>query len=413
MNRDAVYCVWLQYALGFSHQYTARVRELYGSVASFYHGGQREWRLSGLFQNRQLDKLAGTSLSLAEETIEQCGRLHIRIMVESDEEYPSRLSNIGDPPPVLYIRGQWPQIDEELCVAMVGTRKASPYGLNAARKFSSEIAEAGGIVVSGGALGVDTASHQGALQAGGRTIAVLGCGMECEYLPQNKKLREQICERGALVTEYPPHTQPMSYYFPVRNRIISGLSLGTLVIEAGDKSGSLITANLALEQGRDVFAVPGNIYSLNSSGTNTLIKNGAKPVTKVLDILEEYCQIYADKLLLKNAEPFAQQSSTISPATVNGLLGEKKSNKKEGTYCSATANNGAKDYLSLQERALPDLPEKTMALYSRLGEKPQHIDELSIQAGLSVGEALAALTELELLGLIQAEAGKRYALKKI
>ena len=192
-----------------------------------------------------------------------------------DADYPVRLRNIFEPPSLLYVKGQLPVIDEEVAVAMVGTRKASPYGVEAAEKIAYGLSRQGAVVISGAAAGVDSASHRGALRAGGKTIAVLGNGLDVVYPAENEWLYRDIAASGALISEYPPGTAAESWHFPVRNRIISGLSLATVVVEAPEKSGALITANTALEQGRDVFAVPGPIDAPMSRGCNRLIADGA------------------------------------------------------------------------------------------------------------------------------------------
>ncbi|MGI6084368.1 MAG: DNA-processing protein DprA [Acetivibrionales bacterium] len=216
--------------------------------------------------------------------MELCDRKSIKILPISHEEYPEMLKYIPDPPLVLYVRGVIPKSN---AIAIVGSRKASGYGIETAFKIASELALSDFTIVSGMARGIDTAAHSGALDAGGETVAVLGCGVDIVYPPENRNLMERIKNSGAVVSEYPPGCPPSTINFPCRNRIISGMSLGTLVVEAGLKSGSLITSNCALEQGREVFAIPGNINSYNSIGTNRMIKDGAKIVLNTEDILDE------------------------------------------------------------------------------------------------------------------------------
>lgn len=214
-------------------------------------------------------------------------RLGAQVWTLEDECYPERLRYIANPPPVLYVKGaSWPK--SSLMLAVVGVRKATAYGRRAARELAGGLAAEGATVVSGLARGIDTEAHRGALEAGGYTVGVLGCGLDIVYPPENEGLYRIIGERGALVTEFPPGFGPKPGNFPARNRIISGLSQGVVVVEAGRKSGALITSNLALEQGRDVFAVPGQIFSPMSLGTNDLIRQGAVAVTSAADILEEY-----------------------------------------------------------------------------------------------------------------------------
>jgi len=210
----------------------------------------------------------------------------IKLTCFADADYPPLLANIANSPVVLYYRGQLPS--DKLLIAIVGARSASTYGRNAATMLAAGLAAANIGVVSGAARGIDTAAHQGALSEQGYTLAVLACGVDICYPPENAKLLASIAEQGAVVSEYAPGTSPLPKFFPIRNRIISGLARGIIIVEAAEKSGSLITADWALEQGRDVFAVPGSIFSATSRGTHKLIKFGAKPVETVADILEEY-----------------------------------------------------------------------------------------------------------------------------
>lgn len=285
--------------------------------------------------------------------IARAKKVGARIVTILDNDYPELLSQIYDPPPVLYVLGD-PATLKYDAVAVVGTRKASTYGKNVAEIFARELASMEINVVSGLARGIDSCAHKGAADAGGPTTAVLGCGIDIMYPPENINLMKKIIHCGCVVTSFPMGTRPLSSNFPARNRIISGLSLGTLVVEAAEKSGSLITADFALEQGREVFAVPGSIMSPYSRGTHKLIKQGAKLVEDVNDILNE--------LRLEN---------TII-------------NKKA-------------------------LPEKTSCLSLKDDEKiilnlidfhPVHIEQLLAQSGKTSGEINSIITRLELKGLI-------------
>ncbi len=228
---------------------------------------------------RQDDARLSRELALAE----RCGAA---IVTLADAAYPKRLRTIPDPPLALYVRGALAAADET-AVAVVGSRRASPYGLQCAERLSEELALRGISVVSGLALGIDGAAHRGALRSGGRTLAVLGSGMSRLYPPQHERLASRVAEQGAVLSEYPLETDPLPHHFPRRNRLISGLSLGVVVVEASGRSGALITADMALEQGREVFAVPGPMTSVTSEGTHRLLKQGARLVTSVEDVLDE------------------------------------------------------------------------------------------------------------------------------
>jgi len=246
---------------------------------------ERLMQISGIGEN-----IAGRIVPFKKEELQKelalTKKLSLRIICREDPEYPENLQNIPDPPLVLYLKGKLLTADK-LALAIVGSRLASLYGLTSAEHFAEELAHLGFTIVSGMARGIDTAAHRGALKAGGRTIAVLGSGFNQIYPRENKGLAERIAENGAVVSEFPVNSQPLKQNFPQRNRVISGLSLGVLVAEAARNSGALITADFALEQGREVFALPGKIDALTSWGTNALIKQGAKLVCGVEDILEE------------------------------------------------------------------------------------------------------------------------------
>lgn len=233
----------------------------------------------------------------------------VRVLTLSDTDYPPALRWIPEPPPVLYLWGAL-QEDDSLAVAMVGSRKPSPYGQAAAQRFSTALAQAGFTVVSGLARGIDSLAHQGALQAGGRTIAVLGSGINVIYPPEHRRLYDAIKTQGAVVSEFPFDTKPDRWNFPRRNRIISGLTLGTLVVEASDQSGSLHTARHAIEQGREVFAIPGRIDLPHSRGAHTLIKRGAKLVEELEDILEELPEAVRQAVRQRRA------STAVEPASL-------------------------------------------------------------------------------------------------
>lgn len=274
-------------------------------------------------------------------------------------EYPRLLLQIDDPPPYLYVKGDL--VPDELAVAVVGSRRASRYGLMVTEKFSRELAEQGVTIVSGLARGVDTAAHSGALVGGGRTIGVLGCGIDVVYPAENAKLYAEIESSGAVISEFPMGTAPLAENFPRRNRIVSGLSTGVLVVEAAEGSGSLITARLALDQGRDVFAVPGNINSAVSRGTNILIRDGAKLVLSVEDIFDEL--------------PVRKRST---PAQV-----------PKGPF--------------------PGLSPDERLVWDAVVDEPLHIDEITFKSKLTAGEVSAILLRLELKGAVTQLPGMVYA----
>lgn len=303
--------------------------------------------------------------------IELAKKNKCRILTLNDPEYPPLLLHIPDPPPYLYVRGRLE--NTETSIAVVGSRNASSYGLAMAKRLSGELSSLKLPIVSGMARGIDTAAHQGALAENGNTIAVLGSGLGVIYPPENRNLFNKIIENGAVISEFPMMEGPNAYNFPARNRIISGITLGTLVVEATYKSGSLITARLAGEQGREVFAVPGNINSLKSTGTHNLIKQGAKLVAGVQDILEEFYQF---------------------------------ENQIKQDYRSE------KDVSKPGPAGIIDLPMEETRIYGLLEPYPIHIDELGKKAGLSVGKLAGILLNLELKGIVSQSPGKYFTISE-
>ncbi len=305
--------------------------------------------------------------------IDRCRQKKIDVITMTDPAYPRLLNELPDPPPYLYVRGR---LDPDAaCLAVVGSRHPTAYGLSMADQLSRDLARYGLPIVSGMARGIDTAAHEGALAAGGRTYAVLGSGLANIYPRQNLLLAEKIAENGAVISEFPIFTEPQPHHFPIRNRIISGMSLGTIVVEAAKKSGSLITARLAAEQGREVFAVPGSIQSFKSTGTHGLLKQGARLVENAADVLAEISHLVA----LGQAPPAANEPETAAPA-INS------------------------------DRTLDT--DETLVLRT-LECYPVHIDEIVRKTGLEPGKTAGILLRLELLGLAQPEPGKYFTLKEV
>ncbi|MBQ4313496.1 MAG: DNA-processing protein DprA, partial [Clostridia bacterium] len=276
---NAVYWIWLQRQLGFGSRAVDWVLEQPGTARYVYDMTEAELLACGAFLERRIPMLANKDLKDAADIYEQCRRLGYTLLTPDDEGYPARLRNIAGPPAVLYIQGELPDIDNEVCIGIVGTRNASEHGMEVGRELALRLTLAGAVIISGGAKGIDTAAHVGSVVAGGKTVSVLGCGIDYRYNMENRPLREQIAKKGALISEYPPGSAPLAKHFPIRNRIIAGLSLGVVVVEGSIRSGSVITADLATEQGRDVFAIPGKVGTINGQCSNRLIQQGAKAIT--------------------------------------------------------------------------------------------------------------------------------------
>lgn len=396
---DTAYWIWLLRTLGPA-AVLEDIIQIFGSARGLYEAGRAEWRLSGVLTAKQMDALAKFSPSESGGVIKACTENGWQILTPDSLAYPARLRSLRNFPPVLFVNGNAGVLREEVMLSMVGTRKASNYGLRVASLLSGALSKAGAVVVSGGALGIDSTAHMGALRAGGKTIAVLGCGLGTDYLRENAGMRAQIARNGAVISEFLPFSPASRTTFPMRNRIISGLSLGTVVVEAGIHSGSLITARCAMEQGRDVFAVPGDLISSAFTGANKLIHDGAKPVFTPLDILEEYVYTYQSKLNTEGAERTLGEMLRGN----NGTHGKSVPQKSEKPSVPPAA--------PAPKAALPQTAsEHARAVYRALLSGERHIDELSAQTGLPVSVCLAALTELELCGCTELTQGKKYRIR--
>lgn len=369
---NTVYWIWLQQALKPGSSKVKIINHFYKNIKDFYDGKEREWRLCGCFTNKEISALCDSSLEEAEKTFRLSQNLGYKIICICDEEYPNLLRHIDNPPALLYVKGDISFLNSVKSIGIVGTRKASEYGLTMAHDLSHDLALNNVAVISGGALGIDSAAHQGALDAGGKTVAVLGCGINYPYLLGNLKLRNEISNSGAVISEYPPNFPSKPFTFPIRNRIISGISSGIVVIEAGKKSGSLITANLANNQNRDVFVVPVNKESKNSEGSFSLIEDGAMVVASVQDILSEY----------NNNVNIKKEKSTNL---------ENKPNIQKS-----------------KKRNISDVPKEYRNIFEILLKGKTHIDIISEITEIPVDKLLLALTEMEISGFVKSRSGKIY-----
>lgn len=378
MSDNKKYWIWLSNALGAG----ARVDEI---IAAFpdprkiYEADESARIISGVFTRRQLEKLAAAKITDAENAVAVCNRNGWHIVTPADREYPAGLRKIPDMPLVLYVDGDISCVRGRVMIGVVGTRRPCNESIEVARRICFDLAAAGAVVVSGGALGIDSAAHESAMNAGGKTVCVLGCGLGCDYLKENEVMRRQISKNGALVTEYSPLAGASKTTFPIRNRIISGMSHGVLVVEAGEKSGSLITAKRAVEQGRDVFSIPGSVLTTAYSGANNLIRDGARAVIGARDILEPYSVMYPDRLNLnvigiQNAQPKSEKPKPVKKENVSGLD--------------------------------PD----AAAVYNLFGGEPLHPDEIAAATEMPPSKVISALMQLEILGLVKQGNGKNYTL---
>lgn len=384
------YWVWLTTLPGLTDSSKMLLIEHFSSPEDIYYADEEAlWQVDGL-KKEQAALLGSKSLAAADRILSDCARKDIFIITMADALYPDRLRNIYQPPLLLYGKGAMPLFDEEAAVAVVGTRSCTPYGIKCAEKLGYELTQQGGMVVSGMAKGVDGAAMRGALRFGGFTCGVLGGGVDVVYPAENRRLYEDIAATGVLLSEYPPQTLPEAWHFPVRNRIISGLSVAAVVVEAPVKSGALITAENAMEQGRDVFAIPGPVDAPNSAGCHRLIREGAILATCAWDILGEYESRFPHKL--RRAAP------PMPP--LPRLAGEPKlAAEKPKTNASRPeeAEVPALPCLTAEELAgLSD--EQRTVLRALRTDAPLLTDQLAEDSGLPIQRVLPALTLLEISG---------------
>ena len=401
-NCPVEYWIWLQNALGAGAR-TDELLSYFKTPEEMYKAGEYEWRLSGLLTQRKIELLKNSTVEKTAEIMNECRQKGYKIITPDDNLFPNRLKNLTDMPLVLYGLGDCSVMNDSVNIGMVGTRNASSYGIETAQKLSFLLALSGATIVSGGALGIDSEAHAGAMLAKGRTLAFLGCGLSVNYLMENAALRRAITRYGAVVSEYSPFTPASRTTFPTRNRLISGVSLGVVVVEAGVKSGSLITANYALDQGKDVFAVPGDIVRSSFDGTNYLIKNGAKPVFTAEDILIEYEYQYGDLLDLSNAKV------NISSVPYVDYRKKKSKPQSENVKKEITIKPAETPIKKVERKTLPEnVSEEAKIVYSVLNESGIHIDDIVRETNLKMNIVLSSLTELELLDFVQLESGKKY-----
>ncbi len=376
------YWVWLSCVGGVRPITKYRLCEAMDGPEKLFFAGRDEILAAGATE-AEADRLADKSMAGASRAISSCAERGITILTLQDATYPERLRNIPDPPVVLYVWGQLPAVDEHLLIAVIGTRRPSPYGMRMAAKLGGELTEGGGIVVSGLAEGCDSAAMEAALRAGGRTVGVLGTAIDVVYPAKHRSLFEAVKANGALVSEYAPGMRTFPADFKARNRIISGLSVGVVVAEAPIRSGTRVTANFALDQGRDVFAVPGNADAASMAGCNDLLAHGAIVTTCGADIFAEY----------RSRNDLLPQKMTATPI-------KKEIDKPKDIV-----------YIDLSE-APENLPADQRAILRAMTRSEMHADEIIEATGLPAAAALAALTMLQVTGYITQSAGRRYTRKQ-
>lgn len=397
------YWLWLSTAANVPPKAKAALLEHYGSPEEMYFAPQGEYKKLLGDRIDGLDTLELRDLDSALHIIDECDSQGISIISCQDALFPDRLKNIYSPPSIIYVKGTLPAVDDEAAVAVIGTRKASPYGLKMGRKMGYEIAKCGGVVVSGLTAGIDAAGAEGALMAGGRVIGVLGVPHEKE----KGRLAEDVAQAGALISEYPPGTKPNNAFFRARNRIAAGLSVGVVVVEAPEKSGTRLFANEAAEQGKEIFAVPGNADSANCVGTNGLLKEGAKPVTDGWDVMCEFEALYPAKI--SRTGNISMPSSKADMPAIYPDEDSRKTEKPENTTKKVIDKRESTAYIDLQT-VLEKLNENQIKIVSVMETPSMHVDDIIERSGFSPARVLAELTMLQLKGIVTQEKGKRFTL---
>ncbi len=419
------YWVWLSALTGLKPAKRFALLDALGDPENVYYADEKSLRGELSLSEGELRLLLNKSLVRAEGILAQCRTEGISILTLQDAAYPRRLRNIYDPPVVLYIKGRLPAMDEEAAIGVVGTRKVTLYGQKMAKKLGFEVCRCGGLVVTGLAEGADSAAAEGALIAGGTCIGVLGCAIDSIYPRWNGALYEDVSIAGALVSEYPPGEPQTKWYFPERNRIISGLSIGVVVVEAPEKSGALITAELALEQGREVYAVPGNADAPGCLGSNRLIREGAQLVTNGWQMLADFAQQFPKlseyderkvrQLALREdtgKSYYVGKVSEKAEAELNAVLAETGrgfAKLRIQTDRKGIDNPEKREYIDLRDQ-LSALTERQLRIVSVLKGKSVHVDDIVEETELSVPEVLSELTMLQIKGYVLQESGKRFSL---
>ena len=391
------YWVWLSSLRGVGAVTAAALLRRFGTPENVFLASAEDYKEVDGLKASDISQLLRKDIESAGKTIAMCAEIGCRVITLQDAIYPDRLRNIYDSPIILYVKGELPMIDDEPAVAIVGTRDCTPYGLKAAENISFQLARRGLLVVTGLARGVDSAAARGALRGGGRVVGVIGSGLDVVYPPENKALFGDVVKNGAIVSEYPPGAAAKPFHFPARNRILSGISLGVAVVEAPKKSGALITAARALEQGRDVFALPGNVDAKSCEGSNLLLREGAIPIMSGEDIAVEYAELFPDKINPENQKQAAPHDRKSTGLFVKTQYTNANDSPDIGKI--EIDNASEVEYIDLDE-VLSELTGDEKAVAQTIGRNSMHVDDIIVNSGLPAPQVLTALTMLEIKGSV-------------
>lgn len=419
------YYVWMSQALGVGNKEVSIFTQEFENPMDFYNNREQFVKENEMLSEAGKTKILGTSLDKAHEICVKCDRLGYKIIHYQHENYPYRLLNIFDFPLVLYAAGANPEIHRSFSITMVGTRNPSPYAGMAARYISRDLALAGAVVTSGLAVGIDAHCHTGALESGGNTVAFLACGLDYDYPKENRKLRAAIERNGMVYSEHSPGERPESWHFPVRNRLLSGFSDAVMLVEGRQKSGSMHTIRHGIDQGKDIFALPGDIFNINSLGAFNLIKDGATPVMSAMSILEEYSVKYSGSIDFSKVNDnffggrYTPKNTDVKESKDKSAKIEKTKTKK-AKYDHNVSNSFKKtskmdstiqkNVTSTQESSKTlssEFSDHAQKIYKCL-ETPTQIDELMMVTGIQMEEMVTLLTQLEIEGYIICMPGKMY-----
>ncbi len=401
---NEIYWLWLQGALGYAKS-AKELIEVFGDAKGVYDATSKELKdacIKGIGP-RTVGKIKSEDIEKYYDVSDFCHKHKIHIITPDSEYYPKRLLEIENYPLVLYVRGDYTCLNSKDALGVIGSRTPSQYGEEATQVIVGELCENGVLIVSGGALGIDTIAHRTAIESGGKTVLVMGCGHGSGYLPENSSLRKRVAENGALITEFPPYTNVTPGSFPQRNRIISGMTSGVVIAEAAKISGTFSTARHAVKQGRDLFVLPGDIKSGNFEGSNQLITEGAKPVFSAKDIIP-----WAKKRksrLEKTGNPFENIDNEASSFKKRG---RKKSSSEEKT--EAFVEKEVKNIEKNQKINMETISKNAGIVYNIMSDGISDFDAIVRESELQVRNVLAALTELEINGIITKESPNSYRL---
>ncbi len=408
-----VHWIWLATRQGLNDREKCALLERFRDPEAIYYADAETLKTVPDLDGDALQALQDKNLADAEQVLADCAKKKIQILTVSDTLYPPKLKNIPDPPLVLYYKGNFPVLEGVPVIGVVGTRKASTYGLTHARRMGYQIGACGGYLVSGAARGIDSEAMTGALTAGSVVIGVLGCGVDVVYPLSNKGLYEDLERHGCLISEFVPGTPPYGWNFPKRNRIISGMADGVLVVEAPEKSGALITARQAADQGRDVFAVPGNIDVPSAAGTNALLRDGAILVSTGADVVGEYRHLYPDRIRLDiPGLKLVPKASAPQPKVAQKPALPRKENKTQPKTDKKDIDKRASSAYSDGGAPKITLNAQEEAIVSALAAGEMLVDELIASTALPSGKLLASLTMLEVRGIVKMLPGRRVKLLK-